>query len=162
MVIKVGQELDRYIIELGSEGRLVKMQMEEMLSNVREEAGLLIKDYIKTSEKTGTEFFNLLARGFEEDINDYIWVAKMMGYGTGSSVLEQVVSPHGYRLLQKLPRIPSSVIDNLVAAFGTFSRILQASIEDLDEVEGIGEVRARSIRNGLKRMQEQLIIEYTV
>ncbi|MGE5455139.1 MAG: helix-hairpin-helix domain-containing protein, partial [Methylocystaceae bacterium] len=68
----------------------------------------------------------------------------------------------GYRLLQKLPRIPSAVIDNLVNTFGVFGRILQASINELDEVDGIGEVRARSIRNGLKRMQEQLMLEYNV
>ena len=65
-------------------------------------------------------------------------------------------------MLQKLPRIPVPIIDNLVDRFGLLSHILRASIEELDEVEGIGEVRARSIKNGLKRMQEQLILEYVV
>jgi diadenylate cyclase len=162
LVVKVSQELDRYIIELGAEGRLVKMQMDEMMLNVREEGIFLIKDYQRGSERSPAEVFTLLARSFEEDVNDSVWVSRMLGYGSGSSVLEQTVAPHGYRLLQKLPRIPSAVIDNLVNTFGVFGHILQASINELDEVDGIGEVRARSIRNGLKRMQEQLMLEYTV
>lgn len=162
LVMKVAQELDRNIVELGTEGRLVKMQMDEMMPNVREESILLIKDYQRGAERSAAEIFSLLARSFEEDITDSVWVSKILGYGSGSSVLEQTVSPHGYRLLQKLPRIPSAVIDNLVNTFGVFGRILQASINELDEVDGIGEVRARSIRNGLKRMQEQLMLEYNV
>ncbi|MGE5380974.1 MAG: DNA integrity scanning protein DisA, partial [Methylocystaceae bacterium] len=130
--------------------------------NVRDESILLIKDYQRGAERSAAEVFSLLSRSFEEDVNDSIWVSRMLGYGSGSSVLEQTVSPHGYRLLQKLPRIPSAVIDNLVNTFGVFGRILQANINELDEVDGIGEVRARSIRNGLKRMQEQLMLEYTV
>jgi diadenylate cyclase len=82
--------------------------------------------------------------------------------GTATSHLDQIVSPRGYRMLQKLPRIPAIIIENLIERFGLLTHILRASIEELDEVEGIGEVRARSIKNGLKRMQEQHLLEYKV
>ncbi|ADI03007.1 DNA integrity scanning diadenylate cyclase DisA [Syntrophothermus lipocalidus] len=162
MVLKVGQEIENYIIELGVEGRLVKMQLDELLTSVEEEAISIVKDYSRGQDRGASEILGALLRSFEEDVSDYLAIAKALGFGSAASVLEQHVSPRGYRILQKLPRIPSQVIDNLVATFGSFSNIIRASIEELDDVEGIGEVRARSIRNGLKRMQEQLILEYMV
>ena len=162
MVLKVGQEIERYIIELGSEGRLVKMQLDELIANVEEEAISIIRDYSRFPDKNPKEIFYNLFKNFEEEVSDALSIAKNMGFGTSASVLDMQVSPRGYRILQKLPRIPSQIIENLVVTFGDFPRILQASIEELDDVEGIGEVRARSIKNGLKRMQEQLILEYMV
>ncbi|HPC77625.1 MAG TPA: DNA integrity scanning diadenylate cyclase DisA, partial [bacterium] len=46
MVVRIAQEVERYIIELGIEGRLVKMQLDELIGGVQEEEILLIKDYI--------------------------------------------------------------------------------------------------------------------
>ncbi len=162
MVLKIGQELENYIMELGTEGRLVKMQLDELLSNVEDETVLIIKDYCRFPEKGCREIFGSLMRSYEEDLTDPMGIARSLGYGTSSSVLDQPAAPRGYRILQKVPRIPPQIIENLVNAFGDFTHIMQASIEELDEVEGIGEARARSIRNGLKRMQEQLILDYMV
>jgi DNA integrity scanning protein DisA with diadenylate cyclase activity len=122
----------------------------------------IIQDYLNSEERTPEEIMNGLLRGFEEDISDSVYIAKVLSLGSTTSHLEQQVSPRGYRMLQKLPRIPVPIIENLVERFGLLSHILRATIEELDEVEGIGEVRARSIKNGLKRMQEQLILEYVV
>jgi len=163
MVLKVGQEIENYIIELGTEGRLVKMQLDELISNVEEEAVLIIKDYSRLGpDKSAPEILAGLLRSFEEDVSDTLAIAKSLGFGGSSSILEQHVSPRGYRILQKIPRIPTQIIDNLVETFGSFPDMIHATIEELDDVEGIGEVRARSIKNGLKRMQEQLILEYMV
>ncbi|MGE5370535.1 MAG: DNA integrity scanning diadenylate cyclase DisA [Solirubrobacterales bacterium] len=162
MVLKIGQEIENYITELGEEGRLVKMQLDELISNVEDEALLMIRDYSKVTDKPAREVFSSLLKSFEEDITDSLSIAKILGFGTSASVLETQVSPRGFRILHKLPRIPAQIMENLVVTFGDFPRILQATIDELDDVDGIGEVRARSIKNGLKRMQEQLILEYMV
>jgi len=161
-VLNIAAEIENYIIELGTEGRLVKMQLDEMIINVEQEALFIIQDYTNAVNKSPQELLNNMLRAFEEDVTDSVFIARLLGLGTTTSHLEQQVSPRGYRILQKLPRIPLPVIDNLVERFGLLSHILRASIEELDEVEGIGEVRARSIKNGLKRMQEQLLLEYMV
>jgi diadenylate cyclase len=161
-VLHIAQDIENYIIELGTEGRLVKMQLDELVANVHEEALYIIQDYLNSEERTPEDIMNGLLRGFEEDISDSVYIAKVLSLGSTTSHLEQQVSPRGYRMLQKLPRIPVPIIENLVERFGLLSHILRATIEELDEVEGIGEVRARSIKNGLKRMQEQLILEYVV
>lgn len=65
----------------------------------------------------------------------------------------------GYRILNKIPRMPSSIVENLVKSFKSFQHILDADIPKLDEVEGIGEIRARTIKQSLKRMQEQFVFD---
>ena len=159
-VLNIAAEIEYYIVELGTEGRLVKMQLDEMITSVEEEALFIIQDYSNTPEKTPQELMNSMRKAFEEDISDAVFIARILALGTSSSHLDQQVSSRGYRMLHKLPRIPISIIENLVSRFGLLGHILRASIEELDDVEGIGEVRARSIKIGLKRMQEQLLLEY--
>ena len=69
------------------------------------------------------------------------------------------MSPRGYRLLAKVPRLPPLVIDRLVDHFGGLQKLLAASVEDLQSVEGVGESRARSVREGLSRLAESSILE---
>jgi len=159
-VLNIAGEIENYIAELGNEGRLVKMQLDEMIANVEDEALLIIQDYANVADKSPEELLSSMQRAFEDDISDSVYIARILALGTATSHLDQQVSPRGYRMLQKLPRIPVSIIDNLVERFGLLIHIMRASIEELDEVEGIGEVRARSIKNGLRRMHEQLLLEY--
>ncbi|MGU4854537.1 hypothetical protein MAY47_21425, partial [Escherichia coli] len=74
-------------------------------------------------------------------------------------IQEEPVSPRGYRILSKIPRLPAAIVQNLIDKFMNLPEIMMATIEELDEVEGIGEVRARAIREGLKRIQEQVFID---
>lgn len=161
-VLNIAGEIENYIAELGVEGRLVKMQLDELVADIEEEATLIIKDYSHTTEKTPDELLTIISRAFEEEISDSVFIARILSLGTTTSHLDQSVSPRGYRMLNKIPRIPVSIIENLVERFSLLNHILRASIEELDDVEGIGEVRARSIKNGLKRMHEQLLLEYMV
>ncbi|HZK43005.1 MAG TPA: DNA integrity scanning diadenylate cyclase DisA [Syntrophomonadaceae bacterium] len=158
-VLHIAEEIENYIIELGTEGRLVKMQLDEMIVHIEDEALYIIQDYNRNEEKSADELLDTMLKAFEEDISDSVYLAKLLSLGTAASHLEQQVSPRGYRMLQKLPRIPAPIIHNLVDKFALLSHVLQATIEELDEVDGIGEVRAKSIKNGLKRMQEQLLLE---
>ncbi|HWP98341.1 MAG TPA: DNA integrity scanning diadenylate cyclase DisA [Syntrophomonadaceae bacterium] len=159
-VLNIAREIENYIAELGAEGRLVKMQLDEMLANVEEEARLIAQDYSNVTDRSPRELINAMLRAFEEDVSDSVYIAKILALGTSSSHLDMQASPRGYRMLHKLPRIPLSIIENLVERFNLLGNILRATIEELDDVEGIGEVRARSIKNGLRRMQEQLFLEY--
>lgn len=161
-VLNIAGEIENYISELGTEGRLVKMQLDELVSNVEEEATLIIKDYSNNREKTPAEILTMVLRAFEDETSDSVFLVKCLALGTTSSHLEQQVAPRGYRMLNKIPRIPAAIIENLVERFSMLNSILRASIDELDDVEGIGEVRARSIKNGLLRMREQFLLEYMV
>ena len=88
--------------------------------------------YSNIMEKPPHELLAAMMRSFEEDISDLVFIARLLSLGTSTSHLDQMVSPRGYRMLQKLPRIPTSIIDNLVERFGLLTHILRASIEELD------------------------------
>jgi diadenylate cyclase len=87
---------------------------------------------------------------------DLSLIARALGFPGSTSILDQNVYPRGYRVLEKIPRLPLPVIENLVQEFSSLKKVLNASIQELDAVEGIGEVRARSIKDGLNRFREQL------
>jgi len=69
------------------------------------------------------------------------------------------VTPRGYRVLHKIPRLPAPVIENIVQTFKSLPEIMEASIDELDDVEGIGEVRAKAIKDGLRRLREQALLD---
>ena len=163
MVMKIVEEIQRQISELGSDGRLVKMQLEELLGGLEKEEELIIKDYIvpgkgrnkRTVEKAIESLENLNY----EDISKETVIAKLLGYETFDNYDEVAVYTKGYRILNKIPRMPSNIVENLVDSFKSFQHILAADIESLEEVDGIGEVRARTIKQSLRRMQEQFVFD---
>lgn len=114
----------------------------------------LIRDYCK-SDLDNEEIYKEIQKLSGEEILDLEQIAREMGY-TGVPLVDTLISPRGYRIISKVPRIPSTVIENLVKHFNELKAILEANIDELDKVEGIGEARARAIRNGLRRIREQV------
>ena len=158
MVMRIVEEIQKQIYELGEDGRLVNMQLEELIGGLEKEESQLIKDYVvvdKPVEEIQKELSDLL----HEDLIKPSTIAKILGYESFENFEELAVYPKGYRILNKVPRMPSSIVDNLVKSFKLFQHILVAEISDLDKVEGIGEVRAGAIKQYLKKMQEQFAFE---
>lgn len=160
MVMRIAAEVERYILELGNEGRLIQMQLEELTNDVEDDGINIIKDYYVSKENNSVEsIINKLKSLNSEELLDLAIIAKLLGYDEGVNTLDLTVSPKGYRLLSKIPRIPTSVLENTIQMFSSLEQILKASISQLDAVEGIGEVRARSIKEGLRRLQEQSMVD---
>ena len=156
MVMRVVEEVEMYILELGNEGRLISMQLNELTKNIERDGILLIRDYI--SERMDlTEVYKGIQKLSQTELLDLEAISKLLGY-SGEPLGETLISPKGYRVLSKVPRIPSNVIENLIKHFKDLTSVMDAEIEDLDKVEGIGEARARAIRTGLKRMNEQVYL----
>ena len=157
-VARIAEEISQNIIELGSEGRLVSMQMEEIMPD---NLGIqdLIQDYcVDAAAKTREAVMEQLRALPEEGLEHYT-VGRLLGYGVTPSTLDVPVIPRGYRILRQIPRLPNLVVDNIVAHFKTINRIYRATPAELDEVEGVGGIRARAIREGIKRLREQTIFE---
>jgi len=161
MVMRIAEEIKRQIYELGEDGRLVNMQLEELLGGLEKEEELIIKDYMAPTKKKRTpeKILKDLEELSYEDIGKEINIAKLLGFGTFDDYDEVGVYTRGYRILNKIPRMPNNIIENLISSFKSFQHILAADIESLDDVEGIGEVRARTIKQSLRRMQEQFMFE---
>ncbi|MCR8846679.1 DNA integrity scanning diadenylate cyclase DisA [Paenibacillus sp. SC116] len=160
MVLRIKLEIKRYINELGTEGRLISMQLEELVSNTEDDAWLLLKDYARdNSDEKIKEILNQLKKCTADELLDTNYLIRLLGYPVTSAAQDESISPRGYRVLNKIPRLPNVIITNLVDNFTTLPHVLSATIEELDEVDGIGEVRARNIKEGLKRIQEQVFID---
>ena len=160
MVMNVADEVQRAIYELGEDGRLLELQLEELIGDLEEEELLMVKDYMVEKKNRSAE--NVLSE-IKKLSYDYLMksqiIAKLLGYQDFDNYDEVGVFTKGYRVLNKIPRMPSSIVENLVKSFKSFQHILAADIPRLDEVDGIGEVRARTIKQSLRRMQEQFVFD---
>lgn len=160
MVMKIAEEVKKAIYELGEDGFLVKMQLQEIIKDLPEEELLIIKDYIAPSRRLIPEkIIQLISKSYKNNIISPIIIAELLGYENFEEYEEIAVYPKGYRILNKIPKMPSNIVSNLIKTFKSFQHILLANVEKLDEVEGIGEVRAQTIKQSLKRMQEQFVFD---
>ena len=160
MVMKIAKEVQNAIYELGEDGLLVKMQLEELIENMPEEELLIVKDYIAPNKRiTPEKVLEQIKSEMEIDIKDQNKIAKYLGYEIFENYEEIAVYPKGYRILNKIPRMPNVIVNHLVQNFRSFQHKLAADIDQLDDVEGIGEVRARTIKQSLKRMEEQFVFD---
>lgn len=157
MVMRVVSEIERYICELGNEGRLISMQLNELIKDVEHDGIMLIRDYCH-SDLDYNEVYIQIQNMSSQEILDLDALSKAIGY-SGITLVDTLISPRGYRMLSKISRIPFTVIENLVDNFKELKAIMEASYEELDSVEGIGEARARAIKNGLRRLKEQFMID---
>jgi len=160
MVTRIAREIEDYVLELGTDGRLLSLQLEELVTGVDAERELVVRDYLpggrrkRTTEQVLADLESLSPT----DLVDISMVAKALGLRQGDH-LEGAVTPRGYRLLAKVPRLPASVVDGLIAQFDSLQKLLSAGVEELQIVEGVGELRARSVREGLSRLAESSILE---
>jgi diadenylate cyclase len=160
MVTRMAVEIERYIVELGAEGRLIEMQLEEMLTGVAADRSALMRDYlVDDGEPAFAAVMEALPRLPNQDLLDFGRLSELMGYDRKLNTLDFPVTPRGYRTLGRIPRLPQSIVDNVVREFRSFDLLLGATSGELESVEGVAEVRAKEIREGLRRLQEINLVD---
>ena len=155
--MRIVEEINMYILELGNEGRLISMQMNELIKHIERDGILLIRDYCKEGLDYN-EAYEHIQKLNSTELLDLDAIARTLGFA-GIPLMDTLISPRGYRILSKVPRIPANVIENLIKEFKELSYIVEADIDELDKVDGIGEARATAIKNGLKRIKEQVLLK---
>lgn len=163
MVRRIALEIDSYVVELGTDGRLLSLQLEELVAGVETDRVLIARDYLpgsggrrsRTAEQSLAELDALL----EPELLDPQLIAKALSLPHTLEALDLPTAPRGFRLLTRVPRLPDFVQDRLVEHFGNLQKLLAAGIDELQAVDGVGEARARSVREGLSRLAESSILE---
>ncbi len=161
MVRRIADEITGYVIELGTDGRLLALQLDELMAGVDVEHELMARDYApsgrrgRSAEQINAELAELSAT----DLLDLSTLARAMGFGVAPEVLDGAASPRGYRLLARVPRLPPTILDRLVEHFGGLQKLLATTVEDLQAVEGVGEARARTVREAISRLADASIID---
>jgi len=160
MTSRMAERIGRDCVELGSEGRLIRLQLVELVGNVPGERDAIVRDYhaVGHGPEATVALEGLRALRYQ-DLLDFDRLLELLGYPRGTSPLDTSVQPRGYRVLSHIPRVPEPVIGRVVTDFQTLDTVVRASQRDLEAVEGVGAVRAREIREGLRRLQEHNLVD---
>lgn len=161
MVRRIAAEVEGYVVELGTDGRLLSLQLDELMAGVESEREFVVRDYLPGGRRArkAEEALGELDSTSALDLLDLDVLARCLALPSALDGLDAAVSPRGYRLLAKVPRLPRTVVDRLVEHFGSLQKLLAAGIDDLQAVDGVGDSRARSVREGLSRLAESSILE---
>lgn len=155
---RIASEIEGYIVELGDEGRMVRLQLVELMGGVEHDRRNIVRDYRGGRTTVALdEILDDLTALSTEDLIDPTEIVTALRMPT--SALDAAVSAKGYRMLSRIPRLPEPIIENIIARFGTLQKTMRATIEDLDEVERVGQMRARAIKEGLSRIAESTVLE---
>jgi diadenylate cyclase len=190
------------LVELGEDGRLLRLQLEEVLEGIDDVRRLVLRDYLAADADDGPmspgdghrpgrdsrvpgrapsrssaasagsdghrhgvsdgqcdRALTALSALSTDELLDVRRVSAVLGVGGAHADPDAPIEPRGYRLLHRLPRFPELLVDRIVEHFAGLQRIMRTSVGDLEEVEGVGEARARSVKEGLARLAEASILD---
>jgi diadenylate cyclase len=155
MVRRIAEEIDGYVVELGADGRLVLLQLGELMGGVPDDRRALLRDYVESSPTWSPEKA-LVALSFlpADALLDPKAVARVVRMARQGEDLDSPLQAKGYRLLARVPRLSDAVVVRIVGRFGSLQKLLQATVADLCDIDGIGESRATVIRENLDRVAE--------
>ncbi len=159
MVRRIAEEIEGYVVELGLDGRLVELQLEDLTGGVLEDLRLVCKDYfVESPDWVLVQLTTRLAEISDDELLDLRYIGSLLHLSPELD-LDAALQPRGFRLLSKIPRLPETIADHVVERFSTLPKIMRASLSDLTLVEGVGEARARAIKDGLSRVAETSILD---
>jgi len=155
MVRRIAEEIDGYVVELGADGRLVLLQLGELMGGIPDDRRAVLRDYVETSHGWTPEKALLALSELPADgLLDPKAVARVVRVARHGEDLDSLLQAKGYRLLARIPRLPESIVVRIVGQFGSLAKLMDASVADLFAIDGIGEARAAAIRDGLDRLAE--------
>src|SRR6476619_1311179 len=160
MTSRMAQRITRDCVELGSEGRMIRLQLEELVGDVPGERDAIVRDYavLGAGDEATDALAELAALSYQE-LLEFARLAEVLGYDRGVNPLDQTVVARGYRTLTHIPRLPEPLVRRVVSNLGSLEAVVRASQRELESVEGVGTVRAREIREGLRRLQEHNLVD---
>ncbi len=154
MVRRIAEEIESHLVELGSDGRLIHLQTEEVSAGVGDTLALVLRDY---ADEKGIAHLHSLS---PDALMDLPRVVTALNLSASTDQLHAELAPRGYRMLHRLPQqLSETLIERLVGRFGSLPEILSASAAELESIEGIGAATARHVRDGLARLVEASIFE---
>ena len=150
MIRRITSEINEYLEELGSEGRLLALQVDDLVRGAGSERALVLRDYIRDSSAVATAEA-ALSELASDRLVDLAAIANVLGLGVyDPSDLDRMIQPRGVRALSLVPRLPWNVIKVITSHWENLADLREASVEDLQQIEGIGPYRAKLIRETLE------------
>ncbi|MFM7069117.1 MAG: DNA integrity scanning diadenylate cyclase DisA [Actinomycetes bacterium] len=160
LVARISEEIEQYLVELGTDGRLVRLQLRELMAGVEDERRLVVLDYFQADNSWNLEqAIETLSSLDVDNLLDAEEVAQALHLSGQTDDLDSSIEPHGHRMLARVQRLPESVRVALVQSFDTLAKINRASIDELAAVDGVNEHWARSVKEAMSRIAESSILD---
>jgi diadenylate cyclase len=159
LTTRMAEEIERDCVELGTEGRMIRMQLVELVAEVPDEKAAVLLDYQASPDRGPEQVVLGLASLPYRSLLDFQVLAELLGYPPTIDPTDYSVSPRGYRILSHIPRLPPEIIEKVVTDLDGLESIVRASNRELEAVNGVGPARAREIREGLRRLQEHNLVD---
>ena len=159
MVRRIAEEIEGYIVQLGTDGRLAHLQLEELMAGVEDERRHVVRDYLPADDvaRVDDAMISLASLPTDEVLNPNA-VTAVLDLQQGAD-LESSLQPRGFRLLSRIPRIPEALIESIVSRYGSLQKIMRATVEDLEAIPDLDAATARTIKDGLARLAESSILD---
>jgi diadenylate cyclase len=163
MTHRVADEVAGYMIELGTDGGLLALQLDELTAGSSQERELFLLDYAPAAPPGGAPAGRMagsarLAALTADQLLDLPAVAQAVRPGPADD-LDQPVSPRGYRLLSGVPRLPAAATERIVEYFDSLQKLLSASVQDLSGIPGVDAALAARVHEGLSRLAESALVD---
>jgi diadenylate cyclase len=160
VVIRIAEEIERYLVELGSDGRLVRLQLNELMAGVEDDRRQVVLDYFQPDASWNLEQAMATLSDLEtEELLDAESVADALHLSGGTNDLDGPLQPRGYRMLARVPRLPSELAYRLIDHFHTLDKLMRATVDDMAAVDGVGDQWARTIKDALAHIAESSILD---
>lgn len=160
IVMQISDEIERYLVELGSDGRLVSLQLKELMAGVDDHRRHVVADYFQPDASWDLENAVQTLSELEMDrLLDAEAVADALHLAGGSSDLDVTLSPRGYRMLSRVPRLPAELSRRLVEHFATLEKLMRATVDDIAAVDGVGDQWAVAIKDAMGQIAEAAILD---
>jgi diadenylate cyclase len=155
MVHRIADEMETMIIELGVDARLLRLQLDEIYTDINDEVELVIADYLpphRNVEDTVAE----MSRMKDDDVLDARMALATLHLADVE--LGDEIAPRGLRLLRRVSKLAPEVAVSIVERFGGLARLQRATVEDLAAVDGVDTDIAESVKDTLERVTESTIL----
>ncbi|CAM3670816.1 DNA integrity scanning diadenylate cyclase DisA [Tsukamurella ocularis] len=153
LVRRLAVEIEQHVLELGTSGRQIALQLEDLLGESISLREPVLRDYLGDGDTVDAAVARIDALT-DADLLAATTIAAALGFSGTVEAQDEPVSPRGHRLLGSIPRLRAGQVEALVGTFGSLQTLLAASAADLQAVPGIGSDGARQAREGLSRLAE--------
>jgi diadenylate cyclase len=160
LVARISEEIEQYLTELGTDGRLVRLQLRELMAGVEDERRLVVRDYFQQDASWNLEqAIETLSDLSIDELLDAEEVVHSLHLSGQTDDLDASIEPRGYRILARIPRLPEDLAERLVVEFGALDKLTRATVADLAAIDGVGEHWAETIKDALARIAESSILD---
>ena len=145
---RIADIIRRYIIETGTEGTLVKIQLKELIKGVAEEEIMVLRDYSRKDPLLTKVHLSEISL---EDLIEPMNIVKALNY----TKMDESINTKGVRILNKIS-LPHEDLQKMVDRFGNLQAVFDTPIESL--IELLRETKAKIFHKEINKLKDQVML----